>query len=58
MTEKEFTEHIAANEGLKKWVNIARIKEITKITLTAIANLPHGEAAKLLAKYTGKRKDR
>lgn len=57
MTTKELTEHIAANEGLKKQVNIAQIKEITKITLTVLANLPYGETAKLLGSYTAKRPD-
>ncbi len=56
MTFKELTEHIAQQEGKAQEVDLAQIKEITKITLTVIANLPHGEAAKLLAKYTGKRR--
>mgnify|MGYP003577346930 CR=1 FL=1 len=44
----ELTEQIAMKEGRKASVNIAQIKEITKLTLDILADLPLHEVAKLL----------
>ena len=45
----ELTEQIVMTEGKKENVNIAQVKEITKITLDILANLPFTEVAKLIA---------
>jgi len=54
MTFKELTEVVAEEEGLDEEVNIAQIKEIVRITLTALANAPFSSVAKLLSKYEEK----
>jgi hypothetical protein len=56
MTFKDLTESIADREGLKDEVDIAQIKEITKILLTTLANQPFAEVAKLLGKYQVEKK--
>ena len=44
----ELTERIAKREGLKQSVNIAQIKEITKILLNELSKLTPEELKKLL----------
>ncbi len=51
MNFKELTEYIAEEEGLKEQVNIAQIKEVTKIVLKVLARMPMARATKLLGRY-------
>jgi hypothetical protein len=50
----ELTEQIAMDEGKKVAVNIAQIKEITKLTLKILADLPLSEVAKLITPHKKK----
>jgi hypothetical protein len=54
MNFEELTEIIATEEGKKRSVNIAQIKEITKITLSVLALIGHEKREKLIAKYSTK----
>ena len=51
MTFRTLTKQIAQLEGKKKQVDIAQISEITKTTLTILANIELSEVEKLLEKY-------
>jgi len=51
MLFRDLTEEIAYYEGRKREVNIAQINEITRITLTLLADLEPLELFKLLKKY-------
>lgn len=51
MTFQQLTQLIVQLEGKKRNVNIAQVKEITKITLSVLANMPYSEVARLLKKY-------
>jgi hypothetical protein len=50
-TFTELTEYIAQQEGLREQVNIAQIKEITKILLLYLAGLPPEQVDHLLGRY-------
>jgi hypothetical protein len=50
MNLHEFAVLIATEEGLKEQVNIAQIKEILKITLFYLKDMPYADVAKLLGK--------
>ncbi len=56
MKFKDIASAIAESEGLKSQVSIGNIREVLKLTLTLIANLPAGELGELLAKYQNKKK--
>ncbi len=54
MTFKNIASQIAEQEGLQEQVSIGNIREVLKLTLTLLANLPAGELGELLAKYQKK----
>ncbi len=54
MTFKNIASQIAEQEGLSKQVSIGNVREVLKLTLTLLANLPAGELGALLAKYQNK----
>jgi hypothetical protein len=51
MNLNELARLITLQEGLKKNVSIAQVKEIMRLTFSALANMPFGDAAKILSKY-------
>ena len=51
MNFKELTETVAEREGLREALSIAQIKEVTRLVLSELANMPLSDAAKLLGKY-------
>jgi hypothetical protein len=54
MKFKDISSSIAESEGLKEQSSIGNIREVLKLTLTLLANLPAGELGELLAKYQKK----
>ena len=54
MRFKEIASLLAKEEGLKSQVSIGNVRELLKLTLTLLANLPAGELGELLAKYQKK----
>ena len=55
MKFQQIASEIAEQEGLGKQVSIGNIREVLKLTLTLLANLPAGELGELLAKYQEKK---
>ena len=55
MTFKNIASLLAEQEGLGKEVSIGNVRELLKLTLTLLANLPAGELGELLAKYQNKK---
>ncbi len=51
MKFKDISSALAESEGKLKEVSIGNIREVLKLTLTLLANLPAGELGELLAKY-------
>jgi hypothetical protein len=47
----EFAKDITLQEGLKKSVNIAQVKEILKLILIKLADMDDNEVQKLLGRY-------
>ncbi len=54
MRFNELASQIAEQEGLSKQVSIGNVRELLRLTLTILANLPAGELGELLAKYQKK----
>jgi hypothetical protein len=54
MTFTELTSAIAESEGLKSQTSIGNVREITRLVLTTIANMPTHEAMTLPGKYAKK----
>lgn len=50
-TFNDLTAAIAESEGLKSRTSIDNVREITRLVLTTLANMPAHEAGKLLGKY-------
>ncbi len=55
MKFKDISSAIAESEGLKSQVSIGNVREVLRITLILLANLPAGELGELLAKYQEKK---
>ena len=51
MNLNELARAITEAEGGKQSLSIAQVKEVLKITLTQLANMPYAEVAGLLKKY-------
>ena len=51
MKFSELTEQLAQEEGLKEQISIAQIKEVTRLLLTKLANMPLMDFVQLLSKY-------
>jgi hypothetical protein len=54
MNFQQFASKIAKREGLKKQVSVGNIREVLRITLEELAQMPYGEVATLLRKYQRK----
>lgn len=51
LTFKSLSEQVAKEEGLRKELDIAQIKEVVRITLGVLSNARFSEVAKLLENY-------
>jgi hypothetical protein len=51
MNLNDFAKIITLEEGLKKSLSIAQVKEVLRITLTTLANMSYSEMVRLLSKY-------
>ena len=51
MNFKDLTEQLAQEEGLREQMSIAQIKEVTRLLLTKLANIPMKDFVQLLNKY-------
>ena len=58
MNLNTLAQDITKQEGGKVSLPIGQVKEVMRLTLTALANMPHAEALKVLLRYARERAKR